>query len=97
MDYCKITSYKEAVALPGNMWELVYKRCLPSEVYDQALIDTLKEQVGMYISTGGIFMCLKSLHLADEVYWVTLVLPDGGEHHAPLGLYFDIFLARTNH
>lgn len=96
MKYAKIVSLTEATSVPERIWQLVCKRSSLNNVRRQGCIRTLKDQIGCFVFTGGMFVQIKELRSVNGVYWITLILADGGEHHSPLGQYFDIFLAPQN-
>ena len=92
MEYLKITSRGDAESIPEELWSLVCERSSYSKVRRQGCIRTLGKQVGGFVSTGAMIVQIKDFKSVHGVYWITLTLSDGSEHHAPLGQYFDIFL-----
>jgi len=96
MKYVKIVSHKDAISIPEESWSLVCERSSPAKVRRQGCIRTLSKQVGNFVYTGGLVAQVGDFKSVHGIYWITLILHDGGEHHAPLGQYFDIFLVPQN-
>lgn len=94
MEYEHIRVMEDACAVPEDQWLLVCKRS--SDVPQKECVLSIKQQEGCFVSTGAIVVQIKEVKPIHYIYWVTLILPDGGEHHAPLGLYFDILLVPKN-
>ncbi|MFC1733576.1 hypothetical protein ACFL6I_25030 [candidate division KSB1 bacterium] len=90
MGYAHIKTLEEARKVPREAWKVVCNHLL--DAHKQGCARLLKQQKGCFVWTGAMFMQIRDVKKVKSVYWVTLSLCHGGEHHAPLGQYFDIFL-----